>query len=367
MNPLFFALVALAHPALAHPALARPALVPPALAQQPPAPTVDVRGWDVATYNNHLMEVEYTALLEVLAATQAHLDARDEQSYQAWVAELDRVTAAAIARLGAMPGFQGDTSLRDVLLGGHRALRGMLDAELAELHHILVKPEVRSADVARAEVLLRQVNASSQALQDQMVTTQQAFAARHGMILVPPPPRPELNPGPEFTWPGLPPAGSPLTAEQHASLAMRYHNELTQRTNTMLLASNTFLEASSQPGFDCEAARATALAAVQGELAQVRTVGDWLGDAALVDATVGFGELLEGQLQAQYGQFCAVFTNPRVKPAQVNAANRVAQDASAAAQAALNAWHSTAAGFRERWGLSAWEAWLRQQGRLPAP
>lgn len=338
-------------------------LLPPVYAQQSAA--LDTRGWSAGQYNDHIVHVEYKAALEMMQATQVLLDNPAPGAFEQWRAGCLANVEVAIARLRALPPYQGDATLRDASLAMLLTFEQHLQREFIELNTLMFQPSVREADVQRAAQLSRELDAAYEVLDKQIQRVQQDFARRHNFLLVDQEhPELALDTGPEFSFPGMPYTDPALTAEQVASFTMRYHNELTERADRMLGATNTFVERAGEPDGACEAARLEALAAVEAELALVRDVGPWLGDERLWTATVGLGELFQGQLTQNYAQFCAAMGDKRLKPAQLAAANRVAQESAALAQQTLDGWHQTAAAFRERWGLVAWEAWQRAHGQL---
>lgn len=337
-------------------------LISPSFAEDTPTPPqINVSGMTAVQYNDLIAEYDLVLGQQLAVALGAVMRSSDPAAFETWRVQTITSLNAVLGELRRVPPFKGDSTFIDATVRSVEWLIRSLEADLAQLSRLMMQPEVVSADLDRAEELVRRYTAEGARLVAEQQAAQAAFAKKHRILLVATAP-PIIDGGPVFVAPHLVPEGSQLTAEQHVSFAVRYNNGALARQDALVDVLNGFMTASASPDFQCSASRERALAALAPALAEARALGDWRGDAALSDAVKAFGALIEEQLTDDYARYCATIEAKRPKAAEIQEANRVADAANVEVQRSLTAFNATIGEFHRRWGLTEYAAWTAQLG-----
>ncbi|MCB9742445.1 MAG: hypothetical protein H6740_07595 [Alphaproteobacteria bacterium] len=342
----------------------------PAFAQAAePAPVemISIQGWDMMRYSEHLIGISYRAIEQLLSTQDQVLAAGTPEAAEAWLTHARGLSDKALAQLAATPGWKGDRRMVEVCERDWRWVRGTLDKEFPELFALLLQQEVHNADLARADALMRELDAQIAANEATFQAEQLEFVRRHGAKIVESELTRQLEDtldahrAPSFSAPGIPPEGSALDGTIHVSFALRYNNMLIERQVTMMNALNAFMQATGGDAQQIEAARVEALTLIRGQLSAARAAEDWQGDASLRGGLVTFGEALERTLDKDFAEYTALLSKKRLNQKDIDTVNGIAEAADVDIQAAIHTFGEAEAGFQERWGILAYQAWSAQQ------
>lgn len=337
------------------------AIDPPEPGPTAPTKLVDTKGWDAVRYNDALVNDLYSGFLRMNQNLVALGGTQDPAAFEAGVVQLQADAQAALTQVSLYPAFKGDTSLRDAVGGSFLWARQQTQTTLPELFTLLQKPEVRNADLARAEELMTTLLVGGKAQDERVQQIQKDFARKNGFLLVESD-APPFADAPEFTAPGVPPEGSVLSGQVHMSFVLRYHNALAERQSHMVEAVNAFFAATSGDLGQVGAARERALATVRADLAVFRAAGDWQGDASLRDALVRFGEDLSAVLDGPFVEYVALVEQVSLTKKEANKANELASEGNKGVERAFSRFNPVYDDFRARWRFAEYEAWLAAQG-----
>ncbi|MCB9760472.1 MAG: hypothetical protein H6739_11590 [Alphaproteobacteria bacterium] len=332
----------------------------------PQAAAVDINGWSLMDYSEHVLGINIQAVRTIIDAQEVAVAAGTPEAYEAWLKHAHAACVDAIARIEATPGWEGDTSITEEVAKNWRWLQGKLEGDFPEMFALLFKEDVTNADLERVEAITRTMDAETAALVARADQLQRDFAKRHKAVLIESSEEAALTDEIEemttstFSHPGLPPEGSVLEPEIHVSFATRYHNQLVARQVAMMDALNGFIDATQAGGDAVEDARVAALKAVQAEVKAAKRAEDWQGDAGLREGLVAFGEELEGVLEGHFAEYTARVGKKRLSAKDADLANEHAAAADEAISEALQGFGQAQTAFQERWGMLAFEAWVRE-------
>jgi len=327
----------------------------PALAAPEDSAQVEIH--DAAEYAAHLSLSSSTLFQQYMEQMTWLGSVEDEQVFDGGLQHVVANINAAVAQFEAMPGWRGDTALRDTLVEYWSAIAQHLRVTVPELREISLIEAVTDADLARTEALSRQLDATDAKYQEEMEEVQAAFAVRNNLLLLPAPPTADVWTS-TFTAPGVPPAGSSLDGEDYVSFPVRYNNHLTDRHAAMLGQLEGFFEATQgDPGL-MEEALVDAVANIERELAEIAAIEPWQGDASLRDGLIVQGEVFRGLLNESYSEYTALMTKRRLKAAEQARVDELIEEGTEILERSLSDFDVVQVAYQERWGVAAWNVWL---------
>lgn len=319
---------------------------------------------DPLAYHQQLVGVEQAAVIATYASTRRMLANPDRSTVDRWFREVDAELDTSIARISALPARSDDEGLREAVLASFQHYERWLAGSAPEVFELLVHRErVREADVGRTDGLLREMEAMSQADRAAVVAAQERYAARHALSLIPPTEAADhlYDRGPASFGPGVPPAGSALSAAQHASFSLRYYNEVIELQRAALVPYNAFAVAAAEDPAACEARRRGAVAAVASSTRSVAQLPPWFGDTGPRSALATLLDDLEVQLGTTFEDFCALLVRETRTQAEVDAVNTAYTDGNDHVSRSIAGFDEAMRQFSARFGVEAYDAWRRQR------
>lgn len=341
---------------------------PPAVAAVlAPLPTTDeLAGWSVLDYNAYVVDNQFAVMREIDHSLKAFVAAApSEEAYEAFRRQVRESAHAGLTNARMLAPWKGDASFRDAIVLGYTVLLRVFDEDLPAMWAMTTKPEVRNADLAALEQLQRRIEEESAKTDQAVRDAQAAFARKHGFVLLKSDDVPVATLPPEFTAPGIPPADSVLSGNLHAGFALRYHNVLVDREVRIVDAANGFMGATSGDAEALERVRKEALVTIRAELAATRATEDWQGDDSLRLGLVTAGEQIERLLADDFATYTRLRQKAQLSQAEVDRLNAIAEASGPALQGAIDGFTAAQDAFHARWGVAAYDAWLREQGKIP--
>lgn len=311
-----------------------------------------VRSDAAGSYNDVLVAVHdaWGAELDALYAA-AWADGTPE----AW-ASYDRAAIAAseraLADVQALPGFEGDTTLRDVLEASVQLRLDLHAHEIPARNALWDQPTVRWADVEEISAIQASMDAQNAAMDDRVQQVQIAFADRYDLVLDPPATIGGFTP-PPFDAPGLPPSDLALLDWERADLAMRFHNESIDLYNVGIDALN--LWTLSETDFDGR--RRQALATLDAPLSQAQDMGPWNASTSLSDATHGWLLAVHELLSGPSAELAGLLERRLLFPWTRQRALALANQEEATIQMATVEYEAQRVRFSDLWALDAYQDW----------
>ena len=328
-----------------------------AMAAFAPAAARAAQPLSISAYNDALVTIGDEVMERIEDAEERFAHLEPGPRYDAWRSSSLEAIAEGLGRIDAIPAREDDAGFHAAVRDGFVTTERVVRELVSEAFALTTKDGVVDADLARLEQIYRELDAEVARVSAALLGTQRAFAERHGMRLVTRRPQaPEAQP-PDFVAPGLPPAGSRLAGQVHASFAVRYRNALLPLQRALSGAANSVVQAEPD---EMERARKAALERVREVRERAEAAAPWQGDATLRAGALEMARLLEQSLTGPTAEYAKLLRRrDEFDAADVARANAAGEELNLANRRAHAAFAQAEQAFRERWSIDAYLAWAQ--------
>jgi hypothetical protein len=318
--------------------------------------SASVRSDAAGSYNDVLVDVYEAWALELDALYMQAWEDGSAEAWDAFDAGVVESSERTLATLHALPPFEGDASLRDVMAASVQLQVDQQSDAIPRRNALWSLEHVRWHDVEELDVVQRELDRQNQAMEDQVLQVQAAFAARFDVDLDPATVLHGFEP-PPFDPPGMPQADTALHDWERADLALRFHNESIQLFNAGIDAWNLWTLTQD----DFAGQRAIAHDALQAPVDQARTLGPWNASTDLADATQAFLRTVQDLLGDTSIEIARLRDRRVLLPWSRRRAVQLMDEQDAVIQLAGAEFDAHTAHFSDLWALSAYQAWAQAQ------
>lgn len=318
-----------------------------------PAPAGRVSGAEAAEYVRQVIpQVQAVANPVRAQLTGVLLELGSSQAEQRRLA-LCSAAKDGEAKLAAVSPFPSDDALREAGVTWARTIAAECEGDLAKWI-ALRKPVVADADVAAAaeigvplEERLRRADAA-------WYDTVAAFSERHGVRLT-------LNRHPLVPeWDGgAAPEGTQAPPRMVAQLAAAYVQQLEPPVKGVTDAYESWRAAVVQWKGPAGPAHTESKAKTGRALAALGRIDGYLGDAALIEAARQLGAAVSKVLDGEGAGITEKSIAGPTSQREVEALNQRLTQCDAEIDAATQQWNAAVAAFQDRWGVPAYQEWLK--------
>ena len=136
-----------------------------------------------AKYNDKIINEQHK-ISPLLVKFYKSLNTASLEELKAEKAALIKTIDASIAKVFAMPGFEGDVALRDACLDWFKLYKRTLEVDFEEVLHIVADKDKSADEKAQLQTVKEKMVKEEDEIDAKFETVQTAFAQRHGLQLV---------------------------------------------------------------------------------------------------------------------------------------------------------------------------------------
>lgn len=136
-----------------------------------------------AKYNDKIINEQHK-ISPLLVKFYKSLNTATLEELKAEKAALIKSIDNSIAKVTAMPGFEGDVELRDACLEWFRLYKKTLEVDFEEVLHIVADKDKSPDEKAKLQAVKEKMIKEEDDIDAKFETVQTAFAKRHGLELV---------------------------------------------------------------------------------------------------------------------------------------------------------------------------------------